>query len=88
MKRWRLAHTHCSCSATPVPSSAPTARLQDPGKVLKRTRLPRSAQAAPQRRVLCPDPVAPVAKRQRMDDNAEVGGWVGGGEVVKMRGWG
>jgi hypothetical protein len=45
--------------------------VQEPGKVLQRTQVPLSAQRAPQRRVLCPDPDAPTAKRQCIEE-AEV----------------
>ncbi|PRW61539.1 AATF isoform X1 [Chlorella sorokiniana] len=46
--------------------------MQDPGKVLERTRLPRSAQQQHAARLLCPDPeAAPVAKRGRWSDDEE-----------------
>lgn len=70
--------------------NCPLPPLQDPGKVLERTRLPRSAQQQHAARLLCPDPeAAPAAKRGRWSDDevghvaAGCGGVVvGGGGMV------
>jgi hypothetical protein len=49
-------------SSHPLPSQL--SKLQDPSKVLQRTRLPRAAQQ--HQRLLCPDPELQAAKRRRV----------------------
>ena len=64
-------------------------QLQDPSKVLQRTRLPRAAQQQPHQRLLCPDPELQAAKLRRVAEDGGVaqetdqvrraGAWGGGG---------
>ena len=84
----------CVCPPFCVTSmNCPLPPLQDPGKVLERTRLPRSAQQQHAARLLCPDPeAAPAAKRGRWSDDvvghvaAGCGGVVvGGGGMVCVK---